>query len=152
MLIREATEADLEAIRTLNQHLHPDDPALPCSDLRSSWQAMLANPAIHCLVVESSGQLIATCTLIIVPNLTRSARPYALIENVVTHADHRRKGVGTALLKAALDMAWSQGCYKVMLMTSSRKEETLRFYEQAGFARGLKTAFLARPTPGRQHT
>ena len=31
-----------------------------------------------------------------------------------------------------LAIAWKQHCYKVMLLTSSRQERTLRFYEQAG--------------------
>jgi hypothetical protein len=49
------------------------------------------------------------------------------------------------VLRAALNLAWSAGCYKVMLMTGSRKEETLRFYERTGFVSGAKTAFVARP-------
>lgn len=34
---------------------------------------------------------------------------------------------------------------QVMLATGSRKEETLRFYEKAGFLRGVKTGFIAYP-------
>jgi hypothetical protein len=47
------------------------------------------------------------------------------------------------VLRAALDNARQAGCYKVMLATGSRREETLRFYEQAGFERGVKTFFQA---------
>ena len=117
---------------------------LPTGELREAWHALLGNPSVHCLVGEIEGVLVSTCTLVLVPNLTRSARPYGFIENVVTHEAHRRKGLGTAILKGA-DLAWGQGCYKVMLMTGSTKEQTLRFYEHAGFRRGEKTAFVARP-------
>jgi hypothetical protein len=41
---------------------------------------------------------------------------------------------------------WKAGCYKVMLATGSRREETLHFYEGAGFDRGGKTFFEAHPT------
>lgn len=79
--------------------------------------------------------------LVIVPNLTRDTGPFALIENVVTHADYRRHGHGGAVLDAALAAAWEAGCYKVMLMTGPRRESTLRFYERAGLERDSKTAF-----------
>ena len=90
---------------------------------------------------------MSTCTLILVPNLTRGGRPYGLIENVVTHPDYRRRGLGTSVLKRALQAAWERNCYKVMLLTGSKNEATLRFYEKAGFARGVKTGFVARPAP-----
>jgi GNAT superfamily N-acetyltransferase len=67
-----------------------------------------------------------------------------MIENVVTHADHRRGGLGRAVLQAAIDKAWSADCYKILLATGSKKEATLRFYEGAGFDRGGKTYFEIR--------
>jgi GNAT superfamily N-acetyltransferase len=145
MIIRKAVEADLEQIRELYHHLNPADPLPPAAELRETWRATLDSSLMHCLVGEIAGRLVATCTLIIIPNLSRSARPYGLIENVVTHRDHRRKGLGTALLKAALDLAWEKNCYKVSLMTGSKSENTFKFYEGAGFVRGEKTAFIARP-------
>lgn len=77
-------------------------------------------------------------------NLTRNARPYGLIENVVTHPDYRNKGYGTAILKKAVDIAREHNCYKAMLMSSRKEESTLRFYEKAGFERGDKTGFVIR--------
>lgn len=90
-----------------------------------------------------SGELVASCTLVVIPNLTRSGSPYALIENVVTHAGHRRRGHGRALLDAAVAAAWAAGCYKAMLMTGSKRPETLRFYADAGFEQS-KTGFQIR--------
>ena len=97
------------------------------------------------LVAELNGSLVASCTLAIIPNLTRGARPYGLIENVVTHVAHRRKGIGTCLLRHALQIAWERNCYKVMLLTGSKSKGTLQFYEQAGFRKGVKTGFIAMP-------
>jgi GNAT superfamily N-acetyltransferase len=129
--------------------LNPDDPVLEIEDhnVQEAWLTMLSDPKISCLVAEDDGKLIASCTLILVPNLTRGARPYGLIENVVTHPDYRKRGLGTQLLKTALEMAWQANCYKVMLMTSRKSEDTLKFYEQAGFLRGVKTGFVAK-APG----
>ena len=102
------------------------------------------NPNHFCLVIEDEGTIVSSCILVIVKNLTRNARPYALIENVVTHEDYRKKGYGTAILKRAMEIAKEENCYKVMLMTSSKEEQIFRFYEKSGFDSEEKTAFIKR--------
>jgi GNAT superfamily N-acetyltransferase len=84
------------------------------------------------------GKLIGTCTVNLCANLSWSGRPYAIIENVIVAPGHRCKGVGTAILDFAQNFAQESGCYKVALMTGSKKPETLKFYEEAGFT-GNKT-------------
>ena len=143
--IREVTEAELPALLHLYTHLHPGDPALPLDAAAEIWVLLVQDPNQHFLGAYWNGSLVSTCTLIVVPNLTRGGRPYALIENVVTHPDYQRQGLGKAVLRHALAAAWKQNCYKVMLLTGSNNEETLRFYEGAGFQRGDKTGFVARP-------
>lgn len=146
MTIREATENDLAQLLMLYTHLHDETPLSADTDTQRLWQSILNNPSLHYFVAEWDEQIVSTCNLTIIPNLTRGARPYGLIENVVTHQHHRGRGIGTAVLKQALAFAWEQGCYKVMLLTG-RGEQTERFYEKAGFVRGLKTGFIAKP-PG----
>ena len=146
--IRIATAEDLDEMLALYRHLSPDDPPPDMTKAGAAWAALLASDLTSVIVAEAAGALVSSCTLVIVPNLTRGASPYGLIENVVTHQDYRRRGIGQAVLSAALDAAWAAGCYKVMLATGSRREETLRFYENAGFQRGGKTFFQARRQTG----
>jgi len=143
--IRDVADDELFALLCLYARLHPEDETPPAGDAMPLWKTLQQDPNQHCLGVYLGASLVATCTLIVVPNLTRGGRPYGLIENVVTHPDHRRRGFGTAVLRRALELAWERGCYKVMLLTGSRNETTLRFYEKVGFARGVKTGFVARP-------
>jgi GNAT superfamily N-acetyltransferase len=145
-LIRVIERRELPALLDLYRHLREADAPLPAEDaLWQVWDDILQDPRMQVLVVDLNGSLVASCTLAIIPNLTRGARPYGLVENVVTHLAHRRKGIGTRLLRHALQIAWERNCYKVMLLTGSKTEGTLRFYEQAGFRKGVKTGFIAMP-------
>ncbi len=143
--IREVADEELFALLCLYARLHPEDEMLPLGEAAQIWKTLRQDPNQHCWGAYWNGSLVSTCALIVVPNLTRGGRPYGLIENVVTHPDYRRRGLGTALLKRALQAAWERNCYKVMLLTGSRNEATLRFYEKAGFERGVKTGFVAHP-------
>jgi len=145
--IRRITSVELGALLALYRYLHPDEtPSV--DDLSAVWAEICADEKLQYFGVEVDEVLVATCTLTIIPNLTRLGRPYGLIENVVTHPDYRKQGLGTQMLHHALNIAWEQNCYKVMLMTGSKRESTLHFYEQAGFKRDVKTGFVAYPEAG----
>jgi GNAT superfamily N-acetyltransferase len=142
--IRPARMADLPGVLALYRHLHPDEPLPDPAAAEAAWSILLGSGVTIPFVADIGGLLVSSCTLAIIPNLTRGARPYGVIENVVTHADHRGSGLGRAVLHAAIDRAWRAGCYKVMLATGSQREAILSFYEAAGFRRGGKTYFEIR--------
>jgi GNAT superfamily N-acetyltransferase len=145
--IRAAESGDLIELLELYRHLNPTDEPLPDREtVERLWTGMLTQPGFCCIVATSAGLIVASCCIAIIPNLTRGGRPYALIENVVTHQDFRRRGFATAVLKEALSRAWKAGCYKAMLLTGSKRPETHRFYERCGFRSDEKTGFVARPS------
>jgi GNAT superfamily N-acetyltransferase len=148
MVIRPALSGDLPQLLALYPHLNPADriPSLEVAERRLDELQRYRGSAILIGIVDTS--MIASCTLIVIPNLTRGGQPYGLIENVVTHADHRGRGYGQQLLQAAVTAAWDADCYKVMLMTGSKKPSTLAFYASAGFEQN-KTGFQARRLPQR---
>ncbi len=146
--LRQATRSDLPALLALYVHLNPDDTHADLVTAEASFDRFLRYDGSAIFLAESGGVLVSSCALVVIPNLTRRGAPYALIENVVTHARHRGHGFGAAVLTAATDHAWDQGCYKVMLMTGSKRPATLRFYERAGFEQS-KTGFQKRRVPAR---
>lgn len=140
--IREAGPDDLDALLDLYRHLQPHDVRPPEVELRRVWDEMCGTPGVRSLLLEQNGKLLASCVLVIVPNLTCGARPYALIENVVTRADHRRRGHAGTLLRHALDTARSANCYKVMLMSNKKRLGAHQLYEKLGFDRDTRYGFV----------
>ncbi|MDN3956013.1 GNAT family N-acetyltransferase [Sporolactobacillus laevolacticus] len=143
--IRLIKQSELGELLNLYKYLNPDDPEIDTNKITSLWEDICKDKNLIYLAVVIDNQLVSSCVLTIIPNLTRNARPYGLIENVVTHPNFRRKGYGSSVLKEALSVAWMRNCYKVMLLTGSKKPETLRFYENTGFKMGIKTGFIATP-------
>jgi len=143
LTVREATPGDAETLcglytRHLAQNPEPQDMA--------RWKESLAmfreDPGYHLLVGELDGHVVSSVTLIVIQNLTHNLRPYAVIENVVTHCDFRGRGIASALMEKASEIARVSNCYKIMLLTGSKLESTLRFYERCGFNKNDKTAFI----------
>ena len=128
---------------TLYRHLNPTDPVLDEALAEERFSAILLQPGMTVFIGYAGDVAAATVTTVVVPNLTRSGAPYGLIENVVTHADHRKRGYAGAVIRHAIADAWNAGCYKVMLLTGSKNPATLRFYENCGFAQD-KTGYQIR--------
>jgi len=143
-MIRAARPDDLEAVLRLSRQLNPDDPPLTDAAARPVFDAILAAPGLTLFVLEHEGRVAATTYLNVIPNLTRGASPYAVIENVVVDESLRGTGLGKRLMAATVDAAWRAGCYKVMLATSSTEESTHAFYRACGFSSDEKTAYLVR--------
>ena len=141
-MVREVKREDLDALLKLYTFLHED--SIPETDehLNNVWDMIIEDPNHHLLVNEIDGKIISSCVCVIIPNLTRNVRPYAFVENVVTHGDYRGKGYATECLDYAKKIAEKENCYKMMLLTGSKKPETLRFYENAGYNSSDKTAFI----------
>ena len=143
--IRELGPGDLDALLGAYAQLHADDaPLPPRPELEALWSRICADPGLVYLGAFRGEELVATCTAAIVPNLTRGARPYAVIENVVTHPAHRREGLGSAVIQSILERCWAAGCYKVMLLSGFERDAAHRFYERNGFDMNAKRGFVIR--------
>ena len=146
--IRKATPADIEELQELYCHLIENDTRCSPDLAKDVLCKLSAYEGSAILLGKTNGRLVTSCTLVIIPNLTRGGASYALIENVVTHNAHRGRGFGKHILEDAVRQAWDHGCYKVMLITGSMKPSTIAFYEGAGFEQS-KMGFQKRRIPVR---
>ena len=141
-MVREANKNDLEAVLELYLFLHDDSIPEHDDHLAKTWDQIMNDPNHHIIVNEVDGKIVSSCVCVIIPNLTRNVRPYAFVENVVTHADYRCRGLAGECLAYAKEIAEKENCYKMMLLTGSKRESTLRFYQNAGYNSNDKTAFI----------
>ncbi len=148
--VREATPTDLDALMGLYEQLtgSPEErmPA-PAPDPREVIEQIIAAPARSLLVAELDGELVGTVDMLIAPNLTHHAQPWALVENVVVAESARRRGVGRALMLRAIELARAARCYKVNLISGNERTGAHDFYRSLGFeaiGQGFKTYLLAR--------
>jgi GNAT superfamily N-acetyltransferase len=145
-VFREAGPGDFEDILRLYRQLQPEDPVLQDGSDAAAFGQILRSPGLHLFVLESDGAIAATTYLNVIPNITRSASPYAVIENVVVDQTFRGTGLGKQIMGGTLQAAWDAGCYKAMLMTGSHNPDTHAFYRACGFSPDAKQAYLARPS------
>lgn len=147
MIIRKAKGTDANQLKTLYFEYLTHFPPKEEQDM-SLWQSLLEkfekDENMYLLVAEEDGKVVSSVQMAIIEGLTHNVRPFAVIENVVTHVDYRNRGYASALLEKASEIARERRCYKVFLETGSNKESTLNFYRNNGFAIDEKHSCLKR--------
>lgn len=142
LIIRKAEKSDLVQLLELYTHLHNNPFPNIDSRIENIWSKITNDPNHHILLGFVDDKLVSSCVVIVVENLTRQQRPYAVIENVITDPNYRGRGFASLILSAAKSIAEENNCYKIMLMTGSKEESTLKFYQRAGYNSNDKTAFI----------
>jgi GNAT superfamily N-acetyltransferase len=136
--IRPATAADLTGIVAMlaDDELgatreSPGDPA----PYLAAFAAIAADPNQHLVVADADGEPVATLQLTVVPGLSRTGMSRGLIEAVRVHRDWRGSGLGSRMIRWAVDRARDAGCGMVQLTTDMTRLDAHRFYERLGFVR-----------------
>jgi len=149
-VIRAATEDDIPRILELYKELvtstSPAETgrAPSLDDYRRIYKHVRAMPGYELIVAEESGEVIGTTVILIVPNLSHSGLPWAVVENVVTDRRFQRQGIGRLMMEYAISRAREAGCYKLQLSSSKTRDGAHHFYKSLGFeakAHGFRLYF-----------
>jgi len=134
--IRRATADDIPAIVAMladdplgARRESPDDPA----PYRAAFERLERDPNQHLVVAVRDGRTVGTLQLTVVPGLSRRGATRSIIEGVRIHADERGNGLGTELIKWAVEESRRQGCVLVQLTSDASRTDARRFYERLGF-------------------
>jgi GNAT superfamily N-acetyltransferase len=143
VVVRDAVEEDIPRIVELFTHGSlvegKEDPA-ELGPYRSALAEIDRGPGAV-LVAEVEGQVVGVCQLIVFRHLQTRGGLCAEVESVHVHPDQRGHGIGTILMRAAVQRAGELGCYRVQLTSNNARPEAHRFYERLGFEpshRGFK--------------
>ena len=138
-IIRTATDEDIPRILELYEELvittseaeQNRDPSL--DDSLRVYAQIQAMPGHELLVAEEDGEVIGSVVLLIVPNLSHRASPWAVVENLIVTQTQRRLGIGRQLMNDAISRARNAGCYEIQLSSNRIRYEAHQFYESLGF-------------------
>ena len=139
--IRLAEATDFEKLMELYSILYGKTMLEKSDESVRLWNRIITDSNYNIIVAEENGMLVSTCTCVIVPNMTYDRRPYAIIENIVTHSEYRAQGLASACLEEAKNIAEDAGCFRMILTTASKLKSTHRFYERLGYNTEDMTVF-----------
>ncbi len=137
--IRPAREADLariiELLGQIDETMYPPRQDADPATRLGIFRQIAADPRQHLLVAKADGRIVGTAHLIVIPHLSRSCKPSAVVEGVIVDEAYRGKGVGVALMRHVQQIAHEAGCYKLTLTTNLARTGAHRFYSRLGWKR-----------------
>ncbi|RYE07319.1 MAG: GNAT family N-acetyltransferase [Hyphomicrobiales bacterium] len=135
---RAATPADLAFIielivedSVISTGDDPADAAHP--DYVEALAAIDADPNQEMLIVERDGQRVGCFQLSYLPGLMRRGMWRGLIEVVHVAETHRNLGIGSDMMRWAVERCRERGCAMVQLTSNKKRLDAHRFYERLGF-------------------
>jgi len=79
------------------------------------------------------GELIGSAMGIVCEDLYGKCEPFMVLENVIVDKNHRRKGVGKALIREIEKYAVDSNCTQIILVTETDRVDACNFYASVGY-------------------
>jgi ribosomal protein S18 acetylase RimI-like enzyme len=99
----------------------------------NAFQAITSDPNNELVVACQGIEIIGVQQITFTPYMTHQGGWRATIEGVRTSSSQRGKGVGTELIRFAINRAKERGCHLIQITTDKNRKDALRFYERLGF-------------------
>lgn len=121
---------ELLGILFTQEHELSPDPAKQ----RRALEMILADPTrARIYVARQDGKVVAMAALHFTTSTAEGGK-VAGLEDCIVHPDHRRRGIGKALLAYVLEQARAEGLLRVMLLTDGDNLTAQALYRKMGFA------------------
>lgn len=100
---------------------------------RAAFDEISADPNHRLIVAEANGEILGTLQISYLPGLPRFGMKRAILENVHIRGDQRGKGLGSDMVKWAIERSREAGCGMVQLTSNKTRLDAHRFYTKLGF-------------------
>ena len=111
------------------------EPVLDDEQARRHFLELTSRPRHRVYVAEQDRRVVGTFSMVFVGGLAHGARDSCVIEDVVVAEEARGAGIGTTMMRFAMDLCAGRECYKLVLSSHLDRENAHRFYERLGFRR-----------------
>lgn len=98
-----------------------------------AFEKINEDPHQHLMVVERGGEIVGTCHLTLMPSLSFKGSMRLNIEAVHVAQHCRGQGIGTWMMRQAIEYGKSLGASIVQLTTNKKRLRAKAFYERLGF-------------------
>jgi len=85
------------------------------------------------IVAELNGEVVGTLQLTFLPSISYQGGVRAQVESVRVDVGQRGNGIGSEMMKWAIDRAKERGAHILQLTSHRSREDAHRFYERLGF-------------------
>ena len=140
--IRTAVAGDGDALARMRAELWPDSPVEEhARELRMILAGQAGAASVLVLVWETNGGTLAgfaETRLRSHADGCDESRPVGYLEGWFVKEEHRRQGIGAALLRAVEDWARGQGCKEMASDAEIANEVSQRVHEALGFQAGSR--------------
>jgi GNAT superfamily N-acetyltransferase len=140
--VRRLVEEDLAGLAGLYKQFWGEDSSP--EKMRATFERLKANPNCIFLVAEHEGRMAGSVMGIVCDELYGECRPFMVIEDVIVDEDHRRLGVGSALMRGLERLAAESGCAYIIFVTENERTDAHRFYESLGYKSDAYKGFKKR--------
>ncbi|MCK5225809.1 MAG: GNAT family N-acetyltransferase [Planctomycetes bacterium] len=134
MIIREATELDIEQMAILLEELFSieQDFNFNKSKQRNGLEMMWRNGSCCIMVAELNNEIVGMCSIQILISSEEGGKA-GLVEDMVVRKDCRGQKIGTRLLSAIQNWARENGITRLQLLTDKNNWQAIDFYSKTGW-------------------
>jgi ribosomal protein S18 acetylase RimI-like enzyme len=134
--LRPAVEGDLPQILAVYREAGLESRgSLDLEQARRLFRKMASYPSYRVYVAEAEGRIVGSFELLVMDNLANGGLPSALVEDVAVSRAYQGRGIGSSMMRFALEECRRQGCYKMALSSNESRSAAHAFYEALGFVR-----------------